>query len=65
MSPVPKKQATRKSLQNALTALLQDTALHQRVRAMARKLQTLDSHRLTAEALEQLVADQTPRHSTA
>jgi MGT family glycosyltransferase len=55
---LPKKQATKEALQNALRALLQDTALHERVRAEALKLQALDSGRVAAEALERLV---TPR----
>ncbi|ATB40371.1 glycosyl transferase [Cystobacter fuscus] len=53
---LPRKQATKEAIQKALAALLQDTALHQRVRAVAQQLQALDSPRLAAEALEKLVA---------
>ncbi|MGZ3458580.1 MAG: glycosyltransferase [Archangium sp.] len=62
---LPRKQATKEALQKALAALLADTALHQRVRALARKLQALDSPQLAADALEKLVADRTPLHSAA
>lgn len=55
----------KEAIQKALASLLQDTTLHQRVRAMARKLQTLDSPRLAAEALEKLVAGRTALHSVA
>ncbi|MFY0577854.1 glycosyltransferase [Cystobacter fuscus] len=53
---LPRKQATKEGIQKALAALLADTALHQRVRAVAQQLQALDSPRLAAEALEKLVA---------
>jgi MGT family glycosyltransferase len=62
---LPKKQATKEAIQKALAALLADTALHERVRALAAKLQALDSPRLSAEALEKLIAERAPRRSAA
>lgn len=62
---LPRAQATKENIQKALAALLQDTALHQRVRALAAKLHQVDSPRLSAEALERLVADRAPLRSAA
>jgi UDP:flavonoid glycosyltransferase YjiC (YdhE family) len=53
---LPRKRATKESIRNALVALLGDTALRQRVKAVAAKLKEVDSPRLAAEALEKLLA---------
>lgn len=60
-----KKQATKEAIQNALSALLEDRALHQRVAQEAERLRSIDSPRIAAEALEQLVARRAPQRSAA
>jgi UDP:flavonoid glycosyltransferase YjiC (YdhE family) len=56
---LPRKQATKEGIRSALSALLADRALHQRVKAVAEQLRGLDSPGLAVEALEKLVAGQT------
>lgn len=52
---LPRKMATTEAIHEAVTALLKDDALKLRVRAYARELGALNSSRLAADALEELL----------
>jgi len=49
---LPKSKATSKAIQSKLKALLQDHALHERVKALSIKLRSMDSPELAANAIE-------------
>jgi MGT family glycosyltransferase len=49
---LPKSKATPKAIQSKLKALLQDHALHARVKALSEKLRSMDSPELAANAIE-------------
>ncbi|HCF28043.1 MAG TPA: hypothetical protein DEV81_12765 [Cyanobacteria bacterium UBA11049] len=49
---LPKNKATPKAIQSKLKALLQDHALHDRVKALSEKLCSMDSPQLGANAIE-------------
>ncbi|MBR8838041.1 MAG: glycosyltransferase family 1 protein [Stigonema ocellatum SAG 48.90 = DSM 106950] len=49
---LPKSKATSKAIQSKLKALLQDHALHDRVKTLSVKLRSMDSKELAANAIE-------------
>jgi MGT family glycosyltransferase len=52
---LPKKKATPELIQAKLKALLEDTALHDRVKALAEQLSVMDSPELGANAIESVL----------
>jgi MGT family glycosyltransferase len=52
---LPKNKATSKAIQSKLKALLQDHALHDRVKALSEKLRSMDSPQLGANAIEAIL----------
>jgi MGT family glycosyltransferase len=52
---LPKNKATPEAIQSKLKALLEDHALHERVKALSHKLSSMDSPTLAANAIEEIL----------
>ena len=57
---LPKKEATPEAIQSSLTALLQDQALHARIKALSAEIQAMGCDDVAADAIEDLLAQGQP-----